>query len=61
MIRKITKKKIVVVFLFCFFVVMLFLTSIIFLREDYTLAEAIGNAVLLQYLYEIIPMFIHDE
>jgi hypothetical protein len=37
------------------------LTSIILLREDYTLIEAIENAARLQCLYGIIVMPMHEE
>jgi hypothetical protein len=37
------------------------LTSIILLREDYTLTEAIANAARLQCLYGIIVMPMHEE
>ena len=37
------------------------LTSIILLREDYTLTEAIENAARLQCLYGIIAMPMHEE
>jgi hypothetical protein len=36
-------------------------TSIILLREDYTLVEAIENAARLQCLYGIIVMPMHEE
>ena len=36
-------------------------TSIILLREDYTLTEAIENAARLQCLYGIIAMPMHEE
>jgi hypothetical protein len=36
-------------------------TSIILLREDYTLTEAIENATRLQCLYGIIAMPMHEE
>ena len=37
------------------------ITSIILLREDYTLTEAIENAARLQCLYGIIAMPVHEE
>lgn len=37
------------------------ITSIILLREDFTLTEAIENAARLQCLYGIIAMPMHEE